>query len=76
MKRFLDTLYDEKLDLESWVQETEVIRVDPTDTSLQHAHSFSKFPTPTEDEIIKTQEIEVANIQIFKDLAPLSRAIK
>ena len=58
MQRFLQTVDDDKLDLEPWVQETEVVRVHNKDDTPCETVS-----TPMEE--VKTRELEVANIQIF-----------
>jgi len=61
--------------MEPWVQETELLRVHVKDETPCFNHNLGDTTTPYEEEI-RTEELEVANLKVFQDLAPMSRAVK
>lgn len=44
---------------------------------FNHDQSFNQADTTTPyEEEIRTEELEVANLKVFQDLGPMSRAVK
>ena len=61
--------------MEPWVEETELLRVHVKDETPCFNHDQADATTPYEEDF-KTEELEVANLKVFQDLAPMSRAVK
>jgi hypothetical protein len=57
----------------------ELLRVHAKDETpcFNHDQSFNQADTTTPyEEDIRTEELEVANLKVFQDLGPMSRAVK
>ena len=63
MKKFLNSLFEDRVDLEPWVNEIEIINQESTATTAGSTDNF--FPN--------IKELQVAELGIFRDLGPYGR---
>jgi hypothetical protein len=65
MNKFLKALFEDRIDLEPWVSEIEIVNDD---------NATSASTTPGDDNCFtKFKELQIADIAIFRDLGPLGR---